>query len=56
MELLATNKLSKILRWANPDCVLLFSDTSRRRKLSSMKICGNREKVTRHQQQKKKRK
>ncbi|WP_372442926.1 hypothetical protein [Pseudogracilibacillus auburnensis] len=24
--------------------------------MSSMKICGNREKVTRHQQQKKKRK
>ncbi|WP_186577209.1 CGNR zinc finger domain-containing protein [Aquibacillus kalidii] len=52
MKLFADNKLSNMHRCANPDCVLLFMDTRGRRKWCSMKICGNREKVTRHQKRK----
>jgi predicted RNA-binding Zn ribbon-like protein len=54
INLFATNGLTNIHRCANPDCVLLFMDTSGRRKWCSMKICGNRKKVTRHQRRKKK--
>ncbi|RKL65744.1 RNA-binding protein [Salipaludibacillus neizhouensis] len=54
LKLFSSNQLRNIHRCANPDCVLLFIDTRGRRKWCSMKICGNREKVTRHQQQKKK--
>ncbi|MCQ6275897.1 CGNR zinc finger domain-containing protein [Bacillus sp. V3B] len=49
LELLATGELTKTHRCANPDCVLLFMDTSGRRKWCSMKICGNRKKVARFQ-------
>ncbi|SER65216.1 Conserved protein containing a Zn-ribbon-like motif, possibly RNA-binding [Gracilibacillus ureilyticus] len=48
MKLFAEDKLSNMHRCANPDCVLLFMDTRGRRKWCSMKICGNRKKVTRH--------
>lgn len=53
LKLFTSGQLSHIHRCANPDCVLLFIDTRGRRKWCSMKICGNREKVTRHQQRKK---
>ncbi|MFO1446148.1 CGNR zinc finger domain-containing protein [Bacillus sp. Bva_UNVM-123] len=53
LKLFTSGQLSHIRRCANPDCVLLFIDTRGRRKWCSMKICGNREKVTRHQQRKK---
>ncbi|MHA0858111.1 CGNR zinc finger domain-containing protein [Paenibacillus sp. CMAA1364] len=52
LKLLSSNQLRNIQRCANPDCVLLFIDTHGRRKWCSMKICGNRSKVTRHQRQK----
>ncbi|GAA0504379.1 CGNR zinc finger domain-containing protein [Salinibacillus aidingensis] len=52
IKLFAENKLSNMHRCANPDCVLLFMDTRGRRKWCSMKICGNRKKVTRHQKRK----
>ncbi|GAE31964.1 CGNR zinc finger domain-containing protein [Halalkalibacter hemicellulosilyticus] len=48
MNLFVTNELSHIHRCANKDCTLLFIDKSGRRKWCSMKICGNRKKVTRH--------
>ncbi|MBL5769168.1 CGNR zinc finger domain-containing protein [Heyndrickxia sporothermodurans] len=48
LNLFTNNQLSYMHRCANPDCVLLFIDTRGRRKWCSMKICGNREKVTRH--------
>ncbi|SDK36377.1 CGNR zinc finger domain-containing protein [Sediminibacillus albus] len=50
LSLYVSNKLQSIHRCANPECVLLFIDTRGRRKWCSMKICGNRKKVTRHQQ------
>jgi predicted RNA-binding Zn ribbon-like protein len=53
LKLFTSDQLSNIHRCANPDCVLLFIDTRGRRKWCSMKICGNREKVIRHQQRKK---
>lgn len=56
LALFDAGQLSYMHRCANPDCVLLFIDTRGRRKWCSMKICGNREKVTRYQQQKKKEK
>ena len=52
LKLISSEQLSYIHRCANPDCVLLFIDTRGRRKWCSMKICGNRSKVTRHQRQK----
>lgn len=54
LNLFATGKLKSVHRCANPACVLLFMNTSGRRKWCSMKICGNREKVSRHQHRKKK--
>ncbi|MDA7028326.1 CGNR zinc finger domain-containing protein [Bacillus sp. CLL-7-23] len=52
LKLISSDQLSNIRRCANPDCVLLFIDAHGRRKWCSMKICGNRSKVTRHQRQK----
>lgn len=49
LKLLASKELRTIRRCANPDCVLLFMDSSGRRKWCSMKICGNRAKVARHE-------
>ncbi|WP_027416681.1 CGNR zinc finger domain-containing protein [Aneurinibacillus terranovensis] len=49
LRLLATGDLLTLHRCANPDCVLLFMDVSGRRKWCSMKICGNRTKVAKHQ-------
>ncbi|MGM8211169.1 CGNR zinc finger domain-containing protein [Virgibacillus sp. W0430] len=54
LELLATSQLNNIQRCANPDCVHLFINTHGIRKWCSMKICGNRTKVTKHQQRKQK--
>lgn len=56
LRLFASDKLNHIHRCANPECVLLFTDTRGRRKWCSMKICGNRKKVTRYQQRHKKEK
>lgn len=53
IKLYTSNKLSSIHRCANPSCVLLFIDTRGRRKWCSMRICGNREKVTRFQRRQK---
>jgi predicted RNA-binding Zn ribbon-like protein len=52
LRLLASGELLTLRRCANPDCVLLFMDASGRRKWCSMKICGNRMKVARHQSRK----
>ncbi len=52
LNLISSGHLSNIRRCANPACVLLFIDENGRRKWCSMKICGNRSKVTRHQRQK----
>lgn len=52
LQLFAEKKIDALKRCANPDCVLLFIDESGRRKWCSMKICGNRIKVARHQQRK----
>ncbi|ADG06884.1 protein of unknown function DUF1470 [Kyrpidia tusciae DSM 2912] len=49
LRLLAAGDLQTLHRCANPDCVLLFIDASGRRKWCSMRICGNRAKVARHQ-------
>lgn len=53
LQLLANSQLQYLHRCGNPECVLLFIDSNRRRKWCSMKICGNRIKVTRHNQLKK---
>ncbi len=55
LKLLASGELMTIHRCANPDCVLLFMDSSGRRKWCSMKICGNRAKVARHEEKRPKR-
>jgi predicted RNA-binding Zn ribbon-like protein len=52
LSLIAENKLPSIKRCSNEECILLFIDESGRRKWCSMKICGNRKKVARHQQKK----
>lgn len=52
LRLLASGELLKLRRCANPDCVLLFMAEGSRRKWCSMKICGNRMKVARHQSRK----
>lgn len=49
LQLFASNALFNLHHCTNPDCVLLFLDKSGRRKWCSMKICGNRTKVARHQ-------
>jgi predicted RNA-binding Zn ribbon-like protein len=48
LQLLSSGDFATIRRCANPDCVLLFMDTTGRRKWCSMKLCGNRAKVARH--------
>lgn len=52
LTLMVDHKLTFLKRCTNPDCVLLFIDESGRRKWCSMKICGNRKKVARHQHRK----
>lgn len=54
LQLLASGALLTLRRCANPDCVLLFLDASGKRKWCSMKICGNRAKVARHEHKRKK--
>lgn len=49
LTLIETNRLTFLKRCSNPECVLLFIDESGRRKWCSMKICGNRKKVSRFQ-------
>lgn len=49
LHLIEKNKLSYLKHCSNPECVLLFVDESGRRKWCSMKVCGNRKKVTRFQ-------
>lgn len=48
LSLIYTKKIELMKRCANEECVLLFLDNTGRRKWCSMKICGNREKVSRH--------
>ncbi|OAB31601.1 RNA-binding protein [Paenibacillus macquariensis subsp. defensor] len=52
LTLISENKLHALKRCSNPKCVLLFMDESGRRKWCSMKICGNRKKVSRYEQRK----
>jgi predicted RNA-binding Zn ribbon-like protein len=49
-DLLCTCELSLIKKCQNPDCVLLFYDTSKNnaRHWCSMSLCGNRSKVAAH--------
>ncbi|MEC1290349.1 CGNR zinc finger domain-containing protein [Bacillus mojavensis] len=47
--LIHTNDIQQLKRCANEKCILLFLDKTGRRKWCSMKICGNRQKVSRHQ-------
>jgi len=49
-DLLASAKLAKIRRCANPECLYLFIDESRagRRRWCTMSSCGNRAKARRH--------
>ncbi len=49
LQLLASGELTTLRRCANPDCVLLFLAENERRKWCSMRLCGNRAKVARHQ-------
>lgn len=48
--LLASPHVDRLRRCDNPDCVLLFVDTSRsqKRRWCSMETCGNRAKVSTH--------
>lgn len=50
VETLAGELAHRIRECANPDCILLFLDTSRpgRRRWCSMDLCGNLEKTTRY--------
>jgi predicted RNA-binding Zn ribbon-like protein len=54
LQLITAGKLQKIKRCSNPDCPLLFIDTTSRRKWCSMEICGNRQKLARFQNKKNK--
>ncbi|MDR4433615.1 CGNR zinc finger domain-containing protein [Bacillus tequilensis] len=47
--LIHTKEIKQLKRCANEKCILLFLDKTGRRKWCSMKICGNRHKVSRHQ-------
>jgi predicted RNA-binding Zn ribbon-like protein len=51
-NLLTSTQANHIKRCSNPDCVILFLDTSRtkKRRWCSMDICGNRAKVAKHYQ------
>jgi len=48
--LLASHESSRMKKCSNPDCVLIFLDTSRnqKRRWCSMDVCGNRSKVSTH--------
>ncbi|MCB1877062.1 MAG: CGNR zinc finger domain-containing protein [Chromatiales bacterium] len=48
--LLASSQANRLKRCNNPDCVLMFVDTSRsqKRRWCSMETCGNRAKVSTH--------
>lgn len=54
LQLHANGQLYHLHYCANPKCILLFLDTSGRRKWCSMSICGNRMKVTKHQNKQRK--
>eukprot|EP01034_Spumella_vulgaris_P002330 gene2330-3033_t len=49
-DLLASAKLAKVRRCANPECLYLFLDESRagKRRWCTMSSCGNRAKAKRH--------
>ncbi len=49
-DLLASGKLAKVRRCANPECLYLFLDDSRagKRRWCTMSSCGNRAKARRH--------
>ena len=49
-DLLASGKLAKVRRCANPECLYLFLDDSRagKRRWCTMSSCGNRAKAKRH--------
>ncbi|PJZ01742.1 RNA-binding protein [Bacillus vallismortis] len=49
LSLIHTKEIQQLKRCANEKCILLFLDKTGRRKWCSMKICGNRQKVSRHQ-------
>jgi len=48
--LLASSMADRLKRCSNPDCILIFLDTSRnqKRRWCSMDTCGNRSKVSTH--------
>lgn len=52
--LLASPQVQRLKRCMNPDCVLIFLDTSRsqKRRWCSMEVCGNRAKVSKHYRKK----
>jgi len=52
LTLLAEGKLQQLTHCSNPECILLYIDGSGRRKWCSMQICGNRQKVAKHQKNK----
>ncbi|URN95207.1 MAG: CGNR zinc finger domain-containing protein [Candidatus Pristimantibacillus lignocellulolyticus] len=52
LTLFAEGKLQQLTHCSNPDCILLYIDDSGRRKWCSMQICGNRQKVAKHQKNK----
>ncbi|MDZ5607979.1 CGNR zinc finger domain-containing protein [Bacillus pseudomycoides] len=54
LQLIANNQLQYLRHCQNEACILLFLDKTGRRKWCSMKICGNRNKVTKHVKNKKK--
>ena len=49
-QLLASPAAAQLKKCSNPDCVLVFVDTSRnqKRRWCSMETCGNRAKVAKH--------
>ncbi|WP_242222469.1 CGNR zinc finger domain-containing protein [Bacillus cereus group sp. BfR-BA-01380] len=53
LQLIANNQLQQLRHCQNEACILLFIDKTGRRKWCSMKICGNRTKVTKHIQKNK---
>jgi len=48
LELIGTDQFRHLRRCENPNCLFMFIDESGRRKWCSMKVCGNRAKVTKH--------
>lgn len=49
-SLLSSTQSKRLKRCCNPDCILLFVDTSRaqKRRWCSMELCGNRAKAAKH--------